>query len=630
MQQPVVAVALRAQADAGGVAAGVRLGQRIAPQLLAARERRQEARLLLGRPVALDRRDGEAGVHGDGDGQARVVARQLLDDEAERRVVEPGAAVLLGDGHAEHAELGQRAQGLHRHVMLAVPGGGVRRDFSPAELAHERLHLALGVGQLRDHGPNTGTMGGMADTEPALRLDVPRAEALAHATELIARAWDSFDHARPEQPPVDEQLRASLAAPIALGPTPVLQALDEAAVVLDHSIAQPRPRYFAFVASSGLEIAVLGDALAACHDVNLAVVSGAADLVERQTLEWLGQAFGYPVATGTFSSGGTVSNMTALAAARERALPGSRHSGLSGRPCALYASADVHESVRRAAELLGIGRDRVRAIPIDGAAAHARRGLRRRRSTPTAPRASRPIAVVATAGTTLTGAVDPLDELADVCAQRGVWLHVDGAYGLPAALVESHAPLFRGLARADSVTVDAHKWLFVPKACGVLMVREAEWLERAFTPRGDVRAPRARRAGRRRPYARVLAPVPRPQAVAGAARARTRRLPQRDRAQPLRGAAVRRPRQGAATSWSCWESPSCRSCPSATSRPAGRLDEHNRKLAAALRADGRVYVSGAEIDGTACLRPCFVNFRTSPEDVRVLRDVVLELGARLA
>ena len=153
--------------------------------------------------------------------------------------------------------------------------------------------------------------------------------------------------------------------------------------MLDHSIAQPRPRYFAFVASSGLEIAVLGDALAACHDVNLAVVAGAADLVERQTLEWLGQAFGYPVATGTFSSGGTVSNMTALAAARERALPGSRHTGLSGRPCALYASADVHESVMRAAELLGIGRDRVRAIPID-----AHRRIRstpaRRRSTPTA------------------------------------------------------------------------------------------------------------------------------------------------------------------------------------------------------------------------------------------------------
>ena len=208
-------------------------------------------------------------------------------------------------------------------------------------------------------------MSGMLESEPALQLDVPRADALAHATALIARAWESFDHARPEQPPVDEALRAALTAPISLEPTPVLQALDEAAVVLDRSIAQPRPRFFAFVASSGLEVGVLGDALAACHDVNLAVVAGAADLVERQTLEWLGQAFGYPVATGTFSSGGTVSNMTALAAARERALPGSRHTGLAGRACALYASADVHESVMRAAELLGIGRDQVRAIPID-------------------------------------------------------------------------------------------------------------------------------------------------------------------------------------------------------------------------------------------------------------------------
>ena len=222
------------------------------------------------------------------------MARELLDDEAERGVVEAGAAVLLGDGHAEHAELGERAQRVQRHVVIGVPGGRVRRDLALAELADERLHLALGVGQLGDHGQDDGTMLGMPESEPALRLDVPRAEALAHATELIARAWESFDQARPEQPPVDEALRAALAAPIALGPTPVLQALDEAAVVLDHSIAQPRPRYFAFVASSGLEIAVLGDALASCHDVNLAVVAGAADLVERQTLEWLGAGLRLP------------------------------------------------------------------------------------------------------------------------------------------------------------------------------------------------------------------------------------------------------------------------------------------------------------------------------------------------
>jgi aromatic-L-amino-acid/L-tryptophan decarboxylase len=471
-------------------------------------------------------------------------------------------------------------------------------------------------------------MSAMAETEPALRLDVPRAEVLAHATNLIARAWESFDQARPEQPPVDEALRAALTAPVSLEPTPALQVLDEAAVVLDHSIAQPRPRYFAFVASSGLEIAVLGDALASCHDINLAVVAGAADLVERQTLEWLGQAFGYPVATGTFSSGGTVSSMTALAAARERALPGTRHTGLSGRPGALYASADVHESVKRAAELLGIGRDRVRGIPID-----ERRRMRVDACAEAidADRAAgvAPIAVVATAGTTLTGAVDPIDELADVCEQRGVWLHVDGAYGLPAALVESHAPLFAGLARADSVTIDAHKWLFVPKACGVLMVRESEWLERAFSHDATYvphEPGESDAVDRTLEYSRPFRSLKLWLALRVHGLAAYRSAIERNLAEARLFAELVAERP----ELELLGAPELSVVPFrhiATDRP---LDDHNRALAAALRADGRVYVSGADIDGTACLRPCFVNFRTSADDVRALRDVVLELGAKLA
>jgi aromatic-L-amino-acid/L-tryptophan decarboxylase len=471
-------------------------------------------------------------------------------------------------------------------------------------------------------------MAGMAEPQPALRLDVPRAEALAHVAELIARAWDSFDHARPDQPPVSELLRASLAAPIALEPTPVLRALDEAAVVLDHSISQPRPRFFAFVASSGLEIAVLGDALAACHDVNLAVVAGAADLVERQTLEWLGQAFGYPVASGTFSSGGTVSNMTALSAARERALPGSRHTGLSGRPCALYASTDVHESVMRAAELLGIGRDHVRCIPID-----ARRRIRVEECAKAmdADRAAGvvPVAVVASAGTTLTGAVDPLDELADVCEARGVWLHVDGAYGLPAALAESHAALFRGLDRADSVTIDAHKWLFVPKACGVLMVRESEWLERAFTHDATYvpHEPGEHDAvDRTLEYSRPFRALKLWLALRVHGLAAYRSAIERNLSEARLFADLVKERP----ELELLGEPELSVVPFryiATDKP---LNDLNQGLAAALRADGRVYVSGADIDGKACLRPCFVNFRTSPEDVRVLRDVVLELGAGLA
>ncbi len=139
----------------------------------------------------------------------------------------------------------------------------------------------------------------------------------------------------------------------------------------------------------------------------------------------------------------------------------------------------MHYSITRAVELLGIGSNNLRDLPIDEA--------RRLRPDALAEALDRdlaagilPVAVVATAGTTLTGAIDPIDEIADVCAERGVWLHVDGAYGVPAASVPTHAPLFRGIERADSVSVDAHKWLYLPKACGVVLVRERGPLARAF------------------------------------------------------------------------------------------------------------------------------------------------------
>ena len=156
------------------------------------------------------------------------------------------------------------------------------------------------------------------------------------------------------------------------------------------SIAQPRPRFFAFVGSSGLEIGVLGDLLASCFDVNLAVWAGAASEVEDQAVRWVSEFVGFPAAAGAFTSGGTISNVTALAAARERALPGSRREGMTGARAALYCSQEAHYSVVRAAELLGIG-SRPRALAGDGRrAAAAARTRSPPRSTQTARRASRP------------------------------------------------------------------------------------------------------------------------------------------------------------------------------------------------------------------------------------------------
>ena len=159
---------------------------------------------------------------------------------------------------------------------------------------------------------------------PSLRLDATREEALERATAIVAEAWRSFDRARPDQPGIGERLQALLRAELPEQGSSALGALQDAAQMLDVSLAQPRPRFFAFVGSSGLEIGVLGDLLASCFDVNLAVWAGAASEVEDQAIRWVSEFIEFPAAAGAFTSGGTISNVTALAAARERAEEGDK------------------------------------------------------------------------------------------------------------------------------------------------------------------------------------------------------------------------------------------------------------------------------------------------------------------
>ena len=193
----------------------------------------------------------------------------------------------------------------------------------------------------------------------------------------------------------------------------------------------------------------------------------------------MAQLIGFPLSEGAFTSGGMTSNMTALLVAREHALPGSRTDGFDGTKAAVYCSAEAHHSVVRAAEAAGIGQRGVRKLPIDD---HRRVQPADVAAAIAADRDAgiTPVAVVANGGTTLTGSVDPLDGLADVCADTGVWLHVDGAYGMPAACTARARHLFAGLERVDSVTLDAHKWLGIQKGCSVVLVRESGALERSF------------------------------------------------------------------------------------------------------------------------------------------------------
>jgi aromatic-L-amino-acid decarboxylase len=322
-----------------------------------------------------------------------------------------------------------------------------------------------------------------------------------------------------------------------------------------------------------------------------------------------------------------LSNLTALAAARERVLPGSRTRGIFGTPSAIYCSEEAHYSVVRAAEVLGLGSDWVRSIAMDGA----------RRMRPEevalaidADRAAgvTPIACVASAGTTLTGAVDPIGALAAVCGPRGVWLHVDGAYGLPAAAAPSTRDLFVGLELADSVSVDAHKWLYLPKACGVVLVRDESALVEAFAHDESymLHDENERHAvdttlEYSRPFRALKLWLAFRTHGAGAFRDAIERN--------LEQARLLRSLVDEHDDLEVVGTPGLSIVPFRHLPGDGRdIDEHNLELARRLQRDGRVFVAPALVDGMAVLRPCIVNFRTTDDDVRALVDVTCELGAQ--
>jgi aromatic-L-amino-acid decarboxylase len=466
----------------------------------------------------------------------------------------------------------------------------------------------------------------MSDTS-SLPLGLAGADeiALGRVSHELATAWDSFRRPRLEEPAPDEALHALLAEPLPVEGTSLSQAIDAAMSVLDRSLAQSRPRYFGFVGGSGLESGVLADALAASFDINMASWSAAATAVEEQAIGWLADFLGYPATDGHLTSGGTVSNVTALAAARQRVLPQARTEGMNGHRVAIYCSAEAHASIVRAAELLGIGSDAVRALPqradrgVDPAAvAHAIR----------ADRAAGvlPLAVIATAGTTLTGAIDPLDALADLCAEHGVWMHVDGAYGAPAAAVIPER--FRGMARADSLTVDPHKWLYLPKACGAVLVRDPDILEAAFghdksyMPDED-ELPNA--VDRTLEYSRPFRALKLWLAfrVHGADRFRAAIERNLTHARLLYDLVQAHPNLRALTGPPTLSVVPFQHVPD---DPSVDLDRHNARLARTLQREGQVWVASAAIDGAVAIRPCFVNFRTTDPDVHALVEAVLRAG----
>jgi len=254
--------------------------------------------------------------------------------------------------------------------------------------------------------------------------------------------------------------------------------------VLPFPMGNSHPRFYGFINATADPVGILADFLAASMNPNCWGGDHAAIHVEDRALRWIAEMLGYPAAAeGILVSGGSMANFTALAAARRAVVPGNvREEGLGepNRPRPIvYASDQVHSCVDKAVDLLGFGTNQLRKIPTDARFRIRPDELAR---AVAADRASglAPAIVVGNAGTVNTGAVDPLEELADFCARERLWFHVDGAYGALASIVPELSPLFRGMARADSIAADPHKWLYVPYEAGATFVREPGRLAAAF------------------------------------------------------------------------------------------------------------------------------------------------------
>jgi aromatic-L-amino-acid decarboxylase len=249
------------------------------------------------------------------------------------------------------------------------------------------------------------------------------------------------------------------------------------------------PRYFGFVNGSGTMIGVLADALAAATNMNPGgwKAGPAATEIERRTIAWIAELIGYPVECGgQFTSGGTMANFTGILTGLRNTAPfdttseGLQGPTRQGRFLIYMADHEGHVSIERVADLLNLGRDAVRRVPSRPDFTIEPEALERM-IVDDKERGDLPFCVVAQVGSINTGAIDPLEVIAGICERHGLWFHADGACGAVGAMLPAKRPLYAGLERADSVTLDPHKWLFIPYECGCILVRSPEKLRRAFS-----------------------------------------------------------------------------------------------------------------------------------------------------
>lgn len=434
-------------------------------------------------------------------------------------------------------------------------------------------------------------------------------------------------------PPAESGLEMEHVYHVALPETGMHEeALGGLADIVRHSRAQ-NGRFFGYVMGSGELAAAAADLL--CSVINQNVTAWrsapAGVTLERTVVGWLAQAIGCEGFRGSLTGGGSAANLMALAIAREATSPANETGIRTGRRLAVYASSEAHMSILKAVALLGIGRNNLRLIPVDDSfrmvPERLEEAIRRDKEGGITP-----VAVVATAGTVNTGAIDPLAEIAEIAAKHGIWLHVDGAYGALAAIAAPEK--FRALAQADSISLDPHKWLYQPIDCGCLLYRDAAAAQRAFSQSGD--------------YARSLNTDP---LESAAFFEESMELSRRFRALKLwfslryhglgafRESIAKDLRQARRLGESIAQrrelelmapielSAVCFRYIGDGNLPEAKANQLNFDILRRVVARGQVYLSNATLRGKFCLRGCITNHRTTDADIdRVPIEVLAAAG----
>ena len=407
-------------------------------------------------------------------------------------------------------------------------------------------------------------------------------------------------------------------------------ALEILPAMIRHS-RPPTSRFFGYVLGSGEPVAAAADLLASVLNQNLTAwrSSPAAVTIERTVVEWLAKAIGCVGFTGSLTGGGSSANVMGLAMAREAKAPANER---GAQPCVVYASDEVHMSIEKAMALLGLGRENLRLIPTDQnfrmSPLELERAIHEDRR-----KGKRAVAIVASAGTVNTGAIDPLAQIADIASGHGLWLHIDGAYGALAAIATPEK--FAGLNQADSLSLDPHKWLYQPLDCGCLLFRDAQVARTAFAYTGEytralnqdpveafsffeesIELSRRFRAlklwlslryhGLTAFREAIAADLSHAQRLAAAVDS----TPQLERLAPVELSAV------------CFRF-------RGESQDEGHLGSLNQAILKRVIERGRVYISNASIRGKFALRACFVNHRTADGDVDAVVPEVLAAAAEV-